>query len=172
MKKIFFVITTIIFILTLSFGFVSVVYTEESDGESAEVEPRAFDVQSKAFRDSTYQAESPKDPRVVVSLSISYFLSILGTLLLAYLVYGGFLVMTSGGEEDKVTKGKKTIGTATLGIVVILGAYGLTRLIFDVALGGEDAVTGDTSEVPVEGTVGDETTHSADDSCTWIFCKD
>ena len=60
-------------------------------------------------------------------------LGLTGGLALLMFVYGGFLMLSSGGSSDKVERGKKTIVAAVIGIFIVLFAgylirYGLARL--------------------------------------------
>lgn len=60
-------------------------------------------------------------------------LGVTGGLALLMFVYGGFMMLSSGGSEDKVRKGKDAITAAVIGIFIILLAgylirYGLARL--------------------------------------------
>lgn len=53
-----------------------------------------------------------------------------GSFALLMFVYGAFTWVTSGGNMDKVQKGKKIFTWATIGIVVIFGSYVLVSLVF------------------------------------------
>ncbi|MEA3249860.1 MAG: pilin [Patescibacteria group bacterium] len=60
-------------------------------------------------------------------------LGVTGGLALLMFVYGGFLILSSGGSQDKVKKGKDILVSAVIGIFIILLAgylirYGLARL--------------------------------------------
>lgn len=57
-------------------------------------------------------------PEVILRL-VNYVLAIVGVIALAYLVYGGFMYITSAGNEDKVESAKNIIINAVIGIVVI-----------------------------------------------------
>ena len=61
----------------------------------------------------------------VVQLALSF----LGILAVILILYGGFTWMTAGGDTGKVDKAKKWIINATIGIIIILGAYILTSFI-------------------------------------------
>ncbi|MBU0625050.1 pilin [Patescibacteria group bacterium] len=66
-------------------------------------------------------------------------LSVAGGLTLLMFVYGGFLMLTSAGEEGKVTKGKDVLKAAVIGLAIILLAgylvsYGLSGLKVDKEL--------------------------------------
>jgi hypothetical protein len=52
-------------------------------------------------------------------------LSFLGLIAVIYIIYGGFLIFSSAGDEEKVGKGKKLIIYALIGIVVIFLAYSI-----------------------------------------------
>lgn len=62
-------------------------------------------------------------------------LTIVGTLFLVLMVYGGFLWMTARGNEDQVTKAKNIVIAAVIGLVVIVGAYAVTNFIVSAGVG-------------------------------------
>lgn len=64
-----------------------------------------------------------------VGTLISAGLSFLGVLFLMLTVYGGYLWMTSAGNEDQVMKGKKIIVSAVIGLVIIVAAYAVTAAV-------------------------------------------
>lgn len=70
-----------------------------------------------------------KDPRQIAAEIIRAFLVLLGTLMLVYMVYAGYLIMTAGGDEDRVNKGKHIIKNTIIGLALILSAYAITRLV-------------------------------------------
>lgn len=80
---------------------------------------------------------APKDPRLIVANVINMLLGLLGTLVVAYMVYGGYLIMLSQGNEDQVSKGKETIKNAAIGLAIILSAYSIVRLAVRFATGDE-----------------------------------
>ncbi|NCF74983.1 MAG: hypothetical protein GWO87_00635 [Xanthomonadaceae bacterium] len=60
---------------------------------------------------------------------IGLFLSFLGIIFFVLMIYGGFMWMTAGGNNDKVETAKKIIANATLGLIIVLSAYVITHLI-------------------------------------------
>ncbi|MBI4434564.1 hypothetical protein HY635_01990, partial [Candidatus Uhrbacteria bacterium] len=52
---------------------------------------------------------STQDIRITVAKIIRAFIGILGLVALVIILYGGFLWMTSGGDEEKIGKGKKVL---------------------------------------------------------------
>lgn len=59
-----------------------------------------------------------------LGVSISkWILGITGSLALFFFVYGGFVFLTSRGNASQVEKGKTILTQATIGIIIIFGAY-------------------------------------------------
>ncbi len=81
-----------------------------------------------AGKDGAQVSESA-DPRMIVALLIRTFLTILGTLYLAYTVYAGYLWMTAAGDDEQINTAKATLRRATLGVVIVLMAYSITRFV-------------------------------------------
>ncbi len=59
----------------------------------------------------------------VVGSLISSALSLVGVLLLAYLIYGGFKYMTAGGSGKGTEEAISIIKNAVIGIIIIVLAY-------------------------------------------------
>ncbi len=93
------------------------------------------DLQTQAFagtRGADYG--TPRDPRLVVAYTIQILLSTVGILFLAYTVYAGYLILMARGDEAEVTKGKETLKTAIIGMVIIFSSYSITLFVARVAL--------------------------------------
>lgn len=65
----------------------------------------------------------------VILRIINYVLAIVGVIALAYLVYGGFMYITSAGNEDKVEAAKTIIVNAVIGVVVIGVAAAIVNFV-------------------------------------------
>ncbi|MFH1661845.1 MAG: MMCAP2_0565 family pilin-like conjugal transfer protein [Candidatus Falkowbacteria bacterium] len=76
----------------------------------------------------------PKGIGEIVGAVIGTFLSFLGIIFLILTIYGGFIWMTSGGNETKVLKAKETLRNAIIGLIIIVSAYAVTRFVFDSLL--------------------------------------
>lgn len=83
--------------------------------------------------------DKPSDPRTIVVRYINVFLGILGVLILIYIVYGGYMIMTSAGESSQVDQGKSIIKNAIIGLAVVLAAYSITTVIVRIASGDIDS---------------------------------
>lgn len=67
----------------------------------------------------------------LIARIINGLLGLMGTLSLAYFVYGGATWMTSQGNEEKIKKGKKTIIWAVLGVSMTFVAYAGVKMVLD-----------------------------------------
>ena len=74
-------------------------------------------------------AGDTKNPEVMIGAVFRNVLVFLGVVFFLLVVYGGILWMTAAGNEEKVTKAKKILISASIGIGVVLGAYFITYLI-------------------------------------------
>jgi len=63
----------------------------------------------------TAQGELP----AVILRIVNFVLALVGVIALAFLVYGGFVYITSAGNEDRVEQAKSIVVNAVIGIVVI-----------------------------------------------------
>jgi hypothetical protein len=76
-----------------------------------------------------------KDPNVLIGRIIKAALGIVGSLALVMFIFGGFVWMTSVGNNEKVTKGKNIIIWATLGLVVVFAAYAAVSFVLKDVIG-------------------------------------
>ena len=72
----------------------------------------------------------PKGIGEIAGAIIGTFLSLLGIIFVCLIIYGGFLWMTSGGNEVKVMKAKEVLAQAVIGLVIIMSAYAITFFVF------------------------------------------
>ena len=72
---------------------------------------------------------SDLDPRITTARIIRIALSLLGTIFLAIVLYGGFLWMTAGGNDEKIGEAKSWIYSGVVGLAIILSAYGVTTFV-------------------------------------------
>ncbi len=68
-----------------------------------------------------YQTGTTKE--AFIGNIIQAALSLIGILFLILIIIGGYQWMMAGGNEETITKAKKRITNATIGLVVVLGAY-------------------------------------------------
>lgn len=65
--------------------------------------------------------------------NIMLFLAVIAVL---YGIYGGFLIMTAGGDDGKVKTGKTILIQVAIGLVVIFLANSLVKFIIEAVLKG------------------------------------
>lgn len=65
----------------------------------------------------------------LIGNGIQIALSLLGVVLLGYVLYAGFLWMTAGGEEDNIKKAQGILRNAVIGLVIILASYSITLFV-------------------------------------------
>jgi protein-S-isoprenylcysteine O-methyltransferase Ste14 len=75
-----------------------------------------------------------KDPRDMAVSIIQVVLGFLAIIVVLLILYGGFVWMTAGGNEDKVATGKKIITAGVVGLIIILAAWGIARFVVTVIL--------------------------------------
>ncbi|HUT22686.1 MAG TPA: IPT/TIG domain-containing protein [Candidatus Bipolaricaulota bacterium] len=88
------------------------------------------------------------DVRVAIARIIRTAFGFLGVVAVALVIYGGFLWMTAGGDADKVTKAKKVLVNAFIGLAIILLAFSITSFIINSL---QEAVLGQPGEYEYDG---------------------
>lgn len=66
---------------------------------------------------------------------INYFLSFLGIIILAIVIYGGFMYVTAGVNEAGAETGKKILTYAIIGVVVILLSFVFVNTLLQAGTG-------------------------------------
>ena len=67
-------------------------------------------------------------------IGLLYFIAV------AFALYGGFLILTAGGEEDRVKKWKTTLIQAVIGLIVIFLASQIISWVISIFAAGGGAV--------------------------------
>jgi len=77
-------------------------------------------------------ALSDRSPVDVILYLISWFLGILALLAVIFVLYGGFVWLTSGGNEEKIETAKKILKSGLIGFVIIMCAWGIVLYLIGV----------------------------------------
>ncbi len=72
----------------------------------------------------------------LAALIIKSLLTLLGLVFVVIILYGGFMYMTSQGEQEKIKKAKQILATAIIGLIIILAAYAITTFVVNAILAG------------------------------------
>jgi len=96
---------------------------------------------------------------ILIARIIRIFLSVLGIIAVVLIIYGGFLWMTAGGDEDKVKKAKTVLRNTVIGLVIIFSSYAITTFILNAllratGLGGGVTAIADKYAEPFSGSLG------------------
>jgi len=120
------------------------------------------------FAQGTAKLTNPlgtSDVPTLIGRVIKAVLGIVGSIALLMFVYGGFLWMTSSGNEQKITKGKNVLVWATIGLAIIFLSYSLVGFVIKGLTGGES--TGSTETLGVcKCPSGDQSTGSTQAECS------
>ena len=75
----------------------------------------------------------------IIGKVVGAILAFVGVIFFCLILWAGFGWMLAKGNEEEIGKAKETIFSAVLGLIVILGAYAITKL---VAMIFSNALTG------------------------------
>lgn len=75
----------------------------------------------------------------IAAMVIKIVLSLLGLIFIILIIYAGLVWMTSAGNEEKISKAKKVMGSSFIGLAIVLAAYSITYFVIDKML---EATTG------------------------------
>jgi hypothetical protein len=71
------------------------------------------------------------DVRVTTARILRVALSLLGTIFVVIIVWGGYEWMTAGGNDQQIGTAKKRIFTGIIGLAVILSSYAIAYFIIN-----------------------------------------
>jgi hypothetical protein len=80
-------------------------------------------------RDRPSDIPDAVDIRVVIVRILNYVLSFVGLIAVGFLIWAGFLYLTSGGNEEQSGKAKKLILQVIIGIIIILLSWVIVNTI-------------------------------------------
>jgi len=68
----------------------------------------------------------------LAGLMLRALIAIIGSIALAMFVYGGVMVMTAAGNDERQKKGTEILVWSALGVIMVLSAYAFTDLVFEI----------------------------------------
>lgn len=66
----------------------------------------------------------------IIATIIKIILGFLGVIFIILMLTAGFKWMTAQGNEEHITEAQKTIQTAIIGLIIVMGAYAITYFVF------------------------------------------
>ena len=105
----------------------------------------------KTAKEAQYDTSKSGDAALVGLIGgfIKIVLGLLGIALLGYLIYGGFLWMTAGGDGGQVTKAKDVMKNAVIGIIIISSSYIISDFVMKQLSNTTTSATTTTTTTPV-----------------------
>jgi len=94
------------------------------------------------------------DIRIIIANIIKVALSLVGTVMVVLIMYGGYLYMTAGGNEDQVAKAKSILKNAVIGLAIILSAYSITLFVMKMLGYESQPMMGPGSQVYTQNFAG------------------
>ncbi len=79
-----------------------------------------------------FGSSNTNEPIYIIARIIQALLGVVGAVTLLVFIWGGFKLIFSGGEEDKITKGKSTLVWAVIGLAIILASYSILDYTFNL----------------------------------------
>ena len=71
------------------------------------------------------------DVRVTIARIIRVAMSLLGIIVVVIILYGGFLWMTAGGNDEQVGSAKGWIISGVIGLAIVLSAYAIATFVIN-----------------------------------------
>ena len=79
----------------------------------------------------TFTGLGTNDLREGVMNIVRVLLGFLGIIAIVVMLYGGFVWLTSGGNEEKVGQAKKVISAGILGLVIIFISFAIATFVIE-----------------------------------------
>ncbi len=73
----------------------------------------------------------------IIDFVVTWVLVLAGAIAVIYLIYGGLLYITAGGDAEKATKGRTALINAIIGIIIIALAFVIVRWVSSIVTGGQ-----------------------------------
>jgi len=83
---------------------------------------------TNSVQDTEFRGNKTNLPEAIGSI-IQILLGFLGVIAVVLIIFAGFLWLTAGGDDTKITKAKNYIKNAVIGIVIILSSYIITSYV-------------------------------------------
>jgi len=149
--------TSLISYLTMLFAVLSLFFINVSNALATVDTPRGS-LRVGTNYDSSITRFS--DANTFLTAAVDFALNFVAILAIAAIIYGGFLMLTSRGEEEIHKKGIKVVSYAVIGIVLILFSYAIVNTVISFGTG--------TEGVPGSGSTTTEE-ECVDGAFDWMF---
>lgn len=79
--------------------------------------------------------EKTSDIRIVVARIIRVFLSLMAIVAVSYIIYGGYMYMTSGGSDERIGRARKIIFYGAIGLGIMVASFSITSFVYRAIYG-------------------------------------
>ena len=135
-KKIF-ILATAIFVIFSGIFFVTGIkaapYDDSKDGA------HFLDLIGEHGFDTNTTGEPDTSLIDVIVIIINAVLSFLGIIFIALIIYGGYMWMFSGGNEQNIEKAKKILINSSIGVAIVLASAAISSLVINTIKDGDMA---------------------------------
>jgi hypothetical protein len=114
--------------IAVSAIFLSLLFVMAPQGTFAQSDYGLGATADEAFKNAT-QLQSETTVPTIIGQVIQVVLSFVGIIFLILIVYGGFIWMTAGGNDDKISQAIKIFTAAAYGLMIVIAAFLITRYI-------------------------------------------
>lgn len=121
-KNLWKIIGTLSLVATSAFIFSKKIFAAEDEFRGAEFDPEG------KIEDAT--GLTTASPVQITVNTIKWALSFLGLVAVVMIIWGGFMWMTSAGNEERVRKAKDILKAAIIGMIVVLISWVLVLFVF------------------------------------------
>src|SRR3989339_145888 len=98
-----------------------------------------------------YTGLAQTDVRIIIAKIIRVFFGVLGIIAVGFTLYGGYMYMTSEGNEKKLETAKAILKNMAIGLAIILSALAIVQFVLNTLLNEYQAgPTGETTP-PIGG---------------------
>jgi hypothetical protein len=115
--------------LALAFLFIASLFVLVPDLQAGSADDMLFGGESGNFQAATGLGNT--DIRVIIGNVIRVALGFLGIIAVIFILYGGWLYMTSQGDASQIDKAKKVLISAAIGLVIIMASFGLASFVIN-----------------------------------------
>jgi len=119
MKIKYLIIITLLFTTLLSISSPALTWAGQTDDDASSNEVKLTNPIGK------------DDPAIIIGDVVKAILSISGLIALVAFVFGGVTWMTSGGNPEKVKRGRDMLVWAVIGLIIIFSSYTILRYVFE-----------------------------------------
>ncbi len=85
-----------------------------------------------AVLSNPFGSDTPSEPIYIIARITQAVLGVVGAITLLVFIYGGFKLIFSGGNEEKINKGRSTLLWAVIGLAIILSSYAILDYTFSL----------------------------------------